>query len=117
MQNLVILRYNFLRGLTVDKILVEMSPILGDYCTSRVTAVRWYKEFQCGNFDLHGEKFIAIFTTLSMVICFSMGTLGISVTLVNVLSMRVVLYDILSMAIIPILATSILFCNLCYILL
>ena len=36
-------------------------------------------------------------------------------TLVYVLTMRVVIYDILSMAIIPISSTSILFCNLCYI--
>ena len=57
---------------------------------------------------------MAIFTTLSMVICFSVGTLGIFATLVYVFTMRVVIYDILSMAIIPVLATSILFCNLCY---
>ena len=55
---------------------------------------------------LHGENFMAIFTTLSIVICFSMGTLGIFATLVYVFTMR---------TIIPILATSILFCNLCYI--
>ena len=67
--------------------------------------------------DLHGENFMAIFTTLSMVIWFSTGTLGIFATLVYVFPMRVVLYDILSMAIIPTLSTSILFCNLCYILL
>ena len=63
------------------------------------------------------ERILWQFTTLSMVICFSMGTLGIFATLVYVFTMRVVIYDILSMAIIPILATSILFCNLCYILL
>ena len=60
---------------------------------------------------------MAIFTTLSMVIYFSMGTLGIFATLVYVFTMRVVIYDILSMAIIPIVLTFILFCNLCYILL
>ena len=60
---------------------------------------------------------MAIFTTLSMVIWFSMGTLGIFATLVYVFTMRVVIYDILSTAIIPTLWTSILFCNLCYILL
>ena len=38
-------------------------------------------------------------------------------TLVYTLTMRVVIYDILRMAIIPTLSTSILFCNLCYILL
>ena len=58
-----------------------------------------------------------IFTTLSVVIWFSTGTLGIFATLVYVFTMRVVIYDILSMAIIPTLSTSILFCNLCYILL
>ena len=60
---------------------------------------------------------MVIFTTLSMVICFSMGTLGIFATLVYVFTMRVVIYDILSMAIITILTTSILVCNLSYILL
>ena len=60
---------------------------------------------------------MTIFTTLSMVIRFSMRTLGIFATLVYVFTMRIVIYDILSMAIIPILTTSILVCNLCYILL
>ena len=65
----------------------------------------------------HGEKFMAIFTTLSVVIWFSTGTLGTSATLFHVFTMRVVIYDILSVAIIPTLSTSILFYNLCYILL
>ena len=65
----------------------------------------------------HGENFVAIFTTLSVVIWFSTGTLGIFATLLYVFTTRVVIYDILSMAIIPTLSTSILFCNLCYILL
>ena len=52
-----------------------------------------------------------------MVIWFSTRALGIFATLVYVFTMRVVIYDILSMAIIPTLSTSILFCNLCYILL
>ena len=60
---------------------------------------------------------MAIFTTLSGVILFSTGTLGIFATFVYVFTMRVVLYDILSMSIITTLSTSILFCNLCYILL
>ena len=60
---------------------------------------------------------MAIFTTLSVVIWFSAGTLGIFATLVYVFTMHVLIYDILSMAIIPTLSTSILFCNLCYILL
>ena len=50
-----------------------------------------------------------------MVIWFSTGTLGIFATFVYVFTIRVVIYDILSMAIISTLTTSILFCNLCYI--
>ena len=60
---------------------------------------------------------MAIFTTLSVVIWFSTGALEIFTTLVYVFTMRMVIYDILSMAIIPTLSTSILFCNLCYIVL
>ena len=62
----------------------------------------------------HGENFLAIFTTLSVVIWLSTGTLGIFATLVYVFTMRVVIYDILSMAITTTLSTSILFCNLYY---
>ena len=57
---------------------------------------------------------MAIFTILSEVIWFSTGTLGIFATLVYVFTMRVVIYDILIMAIFPTLSISILFCNLCY---
>ena len=60
---------------------------------------------------------MAIFTTRSVVIWFSTGNLEIFATLVYVFTMHVVIYDTLSMAIIPTLLTSILFCNLCYILL
>ena len=60
---------------------------------------------------------MAIFTTLSVIIWFSMGTLGFFAILVYVFTMRVVIYDILNMAIIPTLSISIPFCNLCYILL
>ena len=60
---------------------------------------------------------MAIFTTLSMVIWFSTGTLGIFATLVYDFTMRVVIYVILSKAITLTLSTSILFCNLCYTLL
>ena len=70
-----------------------------------------------GSVYLHGENFMAIFTTHSVVIWFSTGTLGDFATLVYVFAIRVVLYDILTMAIIPTLSTFILFCNLCYILL
>ena len=66
---------------------------------------------------IHGENFMAIFTTPSVVIWFSASTLGIFATLVYVFTMRVVICDILSLAIITTLSTSILFCNLCYILL
>ena len=77
-------------------------------------------QWNMGNiFDifLHEENFMAIFTTFSVVIWFSTGTLGIFATLVYVFTMRVIIYDIMSMAIIPRLSTSILFFNLCYILL
>ena len=40
---------------------------------------------------LHGENFTAIFTTLSVVIWFSTGTLGIFATLFNVFTMRVII--------------------------
>ena len=60
---------------------------------------------------------MAIFTTHSVVIWLSTGTLGIFATLVKFFIMSVVIYNILSMAIIPTLSTSIRFCNLCYILL
>ena len=43
---------------------------------------------------------MAIFTTLSVEIWFSTGTLRIFATLVYVFTMRMVIYDILSMAII-----------------
>ena len=57
---------------------------------------------------------MAIFTTLSVVIWFSTGTLGIFTTLFYVFTMRVVIYDVLSIAIITTLSTSILFFNLYY---
>ena len=60
---------------------------------------------------------MAIFTTLIVVIWFSTGTLGIFATLVYVFTMHMGIFNILSMVIIPTLSTSILFCNLCYILL
>ena len=58
-----------------------------------------------------------IFTTLSVAIWFSTDTLGIFSTLFYVYTMCVAVYDILSMAIFSTLSTSILSCNLCYILL
>ena len=60
---------------------------------------------------------MAIFATLSVVIWLSAGTLRIFATLVYVFTMRVVIYDILSMAIITTPLTSILLCNLYHILL
>ena len=44
---------------------------------------------------------MAIFTTLSVVIWFSMGTLRIFATLVYVFTIRMVIYDMLSTGIIP----------------
>ena len=82
-------------------------------CLSR----RYHGEGYCYGNVLHGKNFMAIFTTLSVVIWFSTDTLGIFATLVYVFIMRVVIDDILSMAIITTLSTSILFCNLYYILL
>ena len=58
---------------------------------------------------------MAIFTTLSVVIWFSTGSLGIFATVDYVFTMHVVINDILTMAIIPTLSTSILFCNLWYV--
>ena len=52
---------------------------------------------------------MAIFTTLSVVIWFSTGTLGILATLVYTFTIRVVIYDIQGMAIIPTRSTSICF--------
>ena len=79
------------------------NPRTHESCTRRETEV--YTE---------RINFMATFTTLSVVIWCPTGTLGILATLVCVFIMRVV---ILSMAIIPTLSTSILLCNLCYILL
>ena len=67
-----------------------------------------------GYLPLQGENFMAIFTKLSVVIWFPTDTLGIFATLVYVFTMRVVIYDTLSMAIIPTLSNVVLFCNLCY---
>ena len=47
------------------------------------------------------ENFMAIFTTPSVVIWFSTGTLEIFATLFYVFTSRVVIYDILNMAMIP----------------
>ena len=54
---------------------------------------------------------MAMFTTPSVLIWFSTGTLGIFATLVYIFTMRVVIYDMLSMAIVTTLSTFILFCN------
>ena len=70
-----------------------------------------------GGFWATWREFYGIFFTLSVVIRFSTGTLGIFATLAYVFTMRVVINDILSMTINPTLSTTILFCNLCYILL
>ena len=57
---------------------------------------------------------MAIFTTVSVVIWFSTDTLGIFAALVYVLTMRVVIYDILSMAIIPTIPYFFVICAMYY---
>ena len=82
-----------------------------------VVTILFLRNYHSSFLTLHGEKFMAIFTTLTVIIWFSTGTLGIFATLVYVFTICVVIYDILSMAEITTLSTSILFCNLYYILL
>ena len=72
----------------------------------KISNFRISKNFQIGKF----QKFPKFYN-------FDNHRISEIVTLVYVFTMRVVIYDILSMAIIPTLSTSILFCNLCYILL
>ena len=66
---------------------------------------------------IHGENFMAIFPILivSVVIWITSGTLGIFATLVYVVTVPVGICDWLTIEIIPILWTSLLFCYLCYI--
>ena len=56
--------------------------------------------------NMHGENFIIIFTTLSVVIWFSAGTLGISATLVYVITMPVGICNTVNIAIAPTLWSS-----------
>ena len=76
------------------------------------TSGTWNIQFEATAFHTRREFYGKI-----VVIWFSTGALGIFATLVYVFTMRVVIYDIMSIAIIPTLSTSILLCNLCYILL
>ena len=67
------------------------------------------------NIRVHGENFMTIFYLWQfMVIWFSTSTMEIFASLVYVFTMRVVIYDILSMTIISTLSTSILFCVVLY---
>ena len=50
-----IIRYNFLRSLSVDQCFEEMSPVLGDIYPHRTTIFRWHKQFQRGKFDLEDD--------------------------------------------------------------
>ena len=100
---------SFLRNLLTIK--MHMNKIE----TQKLTQIEKSNKFE--SIGVHGENFMAIFTTLSVVVCFSTGTLVIFATLVYVFTMCVVIKDILSMAIIPTLSISTTFCNLCYILL
>ena len=108
------------------KVCEMLTKAYGKSAMSKTRVYEWYKNFQdsrevvennerSGRPRTHGENFMAIFTTRSVVIWFSTGTLGIFATLVYIFTMRVVIYDILSTARIPTLSTSILFCYLCYI--
>ena len=54
---------------------------------------------------IHVKNLKAIFITLCVVIWFSTGTLGIFATLVTVFTVRVLIYDTLSIAINPTLST------------
>ncbi|KAF2900210.1 hypothetical protein ILUMI_05976 [Ignelater luminosus] len=51
-----VLRYNFVRGLSIDQCLEEMTPALNNDCPHRTTIFRWYREFQRGNFTLEEDR-------------------------------------------------------------
>ena len=54
-----------------------------------------FYQLQCHPLHFTRSEFMAVFTTLSVVIWFSTGTLGIFATLVYVFTMRVVIYDVI----------------------
>ena len=92
------------------EILFDLTPSLDERETLAERGDEFHRSLSSSSeTGAHGENFMEIFTILSVVIWFSTGTLGTFATLVYVFTMRVVIYDILSMAIIPILSTSILF--------
>ena len=97
---------------------ISFTMLYGNYCYVIIeNRSKKFSPCNIARISTHGENFMAIFTALSVVIWLSTGTLGIFATLVYVFTMSVVINDILSIAIIPTLSTSIVFCNLCYILL
>ena len=54
-----IIRYNFLRSLSVNQCFEEMCPVLGKSCPHRTTIFRWYKQFQKGKFDFEDNPHTA----------------------------------------------------------
>lgn len=52
----VVMRYNFLRQLSVDECVEEMNTVLGEKCPHRTTVYRWYREFGRGNFNVNDAQ-------------------------------------------------------------
>lgn len=46
-----ILKYNFLRGLSIDECMDELKNVLADDCPHQTTVFRWYREFRNKNFS------------------------------------------------------------------
>ena len=61
----------------------------------------------------YGQSFLAIFTILSVLIWFSMRTLGIFITLVYIITVCVGIFDTLNIAIISTLWTSMFYLSTC----
>ena len=88
--NTAIIRYTF-----ICRIIFKIEAVLARTKNFHVPAIsaREYFSYATVNFThVHGENFMAIFTTLSMVIWFPTGTLEIFATLVYVFTMRMVIY-------------------------
>ncbi|KAF2905431.1 hypothetical protein ILUMI_00745 [Ignelater luminosus] len=50
-----VLKYNFLRGLSIDKCVDELKNAMGDDCPHQTTVFRWYREFQGGDFSTNDK--------------------------------------------------------------
>lgn len=46
-----ILKYNFMRGLSIDECMDELKNVLHDDCPHQTIVSRWYREFRRGNFS------------------------------------------------------------------